>query len=243
MKIILKKPLWFTVLTTLCIVAVTLFATSCDKKIIPKHYIVSFVGEGVTIVSQSIVHGNHATAPENPEREGYSFGGWFTDNGTFTNEWEFKTYIVTQDTTLYAKWERNYPIDTPFMEYLLTGISCQWKPVPRSYPYMDSVFIINFTEDLEKFMECKGIIDYPVIDFSTHTLLFVYGKDANAWFLDKISHANCVNFQQVSEQSYRMKVGITKGSMGMDIYNWQASIIVNKLSEMCNVELIVTMNY
>jgi len=36
MKIILKKPLWFTVITTLCLVVITLFATNgCDKSSIP----------------------------------------------------------------------------------------------------------------------------------------------------------------------------------------------------------------
>ena len=109
MKKIFKKPLWFTVITTLCLVVVALFAASgCDKtEILPKHYTVNFVGEGVGIEPQSVENGNHATAPENPQREGYSFGGWFTDNGTFDNEWDFKTDIVTQDTTLYAKWEEN----------------------------------------------------------------------------------------------------------------------------------------
>ena len=36
MKIIFKKPIWFTVITTLCLVGVTLFATvGCDKSEIP----------------------------------------------------------------------------------------------------------------------------------------------------------------------------------------------------------------
>jgi len=63
------------------------------------------VGEGVDIESQSIAYGKYAIVPENPEREGYGFSGWFTDNGTFAKKWDFKTDIVTQDTTLYAKWE------------------------------------------------------------------------------------------------------------------------------------------
>jgi len=109
MKIIFKKPLWLTVLTTLCLIVVTLLAAGgCDNaEILPKHYTVIFVGEGVVIEQQSITHGNYAIAPENPEREGYGFGGWFTDKGTFANEWDFKTDIVMQDTTLYAKWEES----------------------------------------------------------------------------------------------------------------------------------------
>jgi uncharacterized repeat protein (TIGR02543 family) len=68
---------------------------------------VQFRGEDVTVDSQSITHGNHATEPKKTEREGYNFGGWFTDNATFANEWDFKANIITQDTTLYAKWEEN----------------------------------------------------------------------------------------------------------------------------------------
>ena len=107
MKIIFKKPLWFTVITTLCLVITLFAATGCDKTETLKYYTVNFAGEGVSIEPQSITQGNYATAPENPVREGYDFSGWFTDNGTFANEWNFKTDIVTQDTTLYAKWEDN----------------------------------------------------------------------------------------------------------------------------------------
>ena len=87
MKIILKKPLCSTVIATPCLVLVILFASSgCDKtEILSKLYTVSFVGEGVGIEPQSITHGNHATTPENPEREGYGFAGWFTDNLVYIN--------------------------------------------------------------------------------------------------------------------------------------------------------------
>ena len=109
MKKRLKKSLWFTVTTILCLVVMTLFvASSCDEsEVLPNYYTLSFAGEGVGIESQSIAHGDHIAAPENPEREGYSFIGWFTDNGTFSNEWDFETNIVTQDITLYAKWKEN----------------------------------------------------------------------------------------------------------------------------------------
>jgi uncharacterized repeat protein (TIGR02543 family) len=66
---------------------------------------VTFAGEGVDIAPQTIEYGNHATQPENPERTGYNFDGWFTDNATFADEWVFETDVVTQDTTLYAKWK------------------------------------------------------------------------------------------------------------------------------------------
>ena len=36
-------------------------------------------------------------------KEGNTFDGWFSDS-TFTNTWSIMDNIVTQDTTLYAKW-------------------------------------------------------------------------------------------------------------------------------------------
>ena len=38
-----------------------------------------------------------------PSRFGYEFTGWFTDDGTFQNAYEF-TDPITQDTTIHAKW-------------------------------------------------------------------------------------------------------------------------------------------
>ena len=43
--------------------------------------------------------------PEDPILAGYEFEGWFRDNGTFTDEWNFATDRVTESVTLYAKWK------------------------------------------------------------------------------------------------------------------------------------------
>ena len=66
--------------------------------------IVTFAGEEINIAPQTVDYGSLATKPTDPERENFEFGGWFTDNGTFANQWDFENDVVTQDTTLYAKW-------------------------------------------------------------------------------------------------------------------------------------------
>ena len=105
MERILKQQRRFTAITLLCITVVTLLAAiGCNDTINDKYYTVNFVDEGVCIESRSVIDGNYVTAPGNPEREGYRFDGWFTDNGIFANKWDFKADIVTKHTTLYAKW-------------------------------------------------------------------------------------------------------------------------------------------
>gem|GEM_PF-1107914 len=48
-------------------------------------------------------YGSEITKPTDPTKTGYTFGGWFTDNGTFNNEYSFTT-IPAKNITLYAKW-------------------------------------------------------------------------------------------------------------------------------------------
>ena len=51
-----------------------------------------------------VKEGEKVTKPENPEKEGYRFVGWFTDE-KLTTEFNFDTEIKA-DTILYAKWEK-----------------------------------------------------------------------------------------------------------------------------------------
>ena len=221
----------------LCLVIVTMLAVGgCDKtENLPKRYTVNFVGEGVGIKPQFITRGNYVTAPENPERAGYGFGGWFTDNGTFANEWDFKTDVVTQNTTLYAKWEentvRNYPIEIPFTEYSLEGTSCQWTNL--NYDDDDKLIVINSDEELKSYIDCSDA-NYPKIDFSKHILLLAHGIAPAS-----VANVSCSSLLQFSEQSYEMKVEIVVGHAAV-LSNWQVSIIVDKVVNDSSIELIST---
>lgn len=71
-----------------------------------KTYTVTFYSKGgSTVATQTIEEGKTATEPKAPTRTGYTFKGWYTDNGKFVDKFDF-TKPVTEDTTLYAKWEK-----------------------------------------------------------------------------------------------------------------------------------------
>ncbi len=58
---------------------------------------------GTNYVVNTVEYGSTVSEPATPEKIGSSFLGWYTDNGTFLNEYDFNTQIVS-NLTLYAKW-------------------------------------------------------------------------------------------------------------------------------------------
>ena len=73
-----------------------------------KFYTVTFESHGGNVV-ETIRNIEGGSLIEQPyvRRSGYTFQGWYTDNGTFRNEWNFKNDKVTADMTLHASWSRN----------------------------------------------------------------------------------------------------------------------------------------
>ena len=61
--------------------------------------------EGSGVASQVVIDGAKAVKPKDPEREGYTFGGWHTEKEC-KNLYDFNAE-VNEDITLYAKWTSN----------------------------------------------------------------------------------------------------------------------------------------
>jgi uncharacterized repeat protein (TIGR02543 family) len=59
------------------------------------------------VYAQTVASNSKITEPDDPTRDDeVEFVGWYRDNGTFKNEFDFNTPI-TNDTTLYAKWSND----------------------------------------------------------------------------------------------------------------------------------------
>lgn len=81
---------------------------------------------GTEVESQSVTAGGQVTAPAVPTKTGYVFAGWYKDNDTFQQSFDFAT-IVTRDITLYAKWDElgggtAGGTDTSVNVYSITGL-------------------------------------------------------------------------------------------------------------------------
>ena len=68
-------------------------------------YTVSFNSNGGTAVPpQTIEERSTVTEPTAPTKSGFIFGGWFTDDDTFSTSWDFANDTVIGDLTLHASW-------------------------------------------------------------------------------------------------------------------------------------------
>ena len=68
----------------------------------PNTHTVTFDTDGAgEIPSQTIAHGEKATKPTDPTKDGYTFLGWYYGEEL----WSFIGYVVIEDMTLTAKWE------------------------------------------------------------------------------------------------------------------------------------------
>ncbi|MBS7528123.1 InlB B-repeat-containing protein, partial [Fusibacter paucivorans] len=63
---------------------------------------------GSSVAGVTVDYNSTFTKPTDPARTGYSFGGWYTDDNTFADAWDFATDIMpANDLSLYAKWQIN----------------------------------------------------------------------------------------------------------------------------------------
>ena len=65
-------------------------------------YKLNFYNEGSQYHSLEIKKGQKIEMPQEPTKDGFSFGGWYFDEGVWEDEYDGKS--IKKNTTLYAKW-------------------------------------------------------------------------------------------------------------------------------------------
>ena len=65
---------------------------------------ITFIDRGLdTETTDSYTYGEKAVEPASPERKGYVFQGWYTDE-SYTTKYDFSKPLQQESTTVYAKW-------------------------------------------------------------------------------------------------------------------------------------------
>ena len=87
-----------------CLVTVFLFVALVGCSIALKNFTVSFDTDGGTEIESIIVaSGKKIELPEDPVKEGFTFGGWYADID-LVELFDTETLMPKQNITLYAKW-------------------------------------------------------------------------------------------------------------------------------------------
>jgi len=80
--------------------SITLYA-----KWIVLHTVTFHPNNGESDFTETVEEGKFANGPTSePIREGFTFGGWYTDDGAWTDKWDLATHPVTANVDLFAKW-------------------------------------------------------------------------------------------------------------------------------------------
>jgi len=119
-----------------------------------------------------------------------------------------------------------YPIDVPYEHYSLDDTDCRWFYMLQPYT---RVKIINRSEQLEEYLECKdGYSYHPPIDFSKHTLILVPDVNAANWPIIKL--------QLIAKKKYVLT--ISKRFNFKNISQNPVSILINKIEDDTFFDLI-----
>lgn len=80
---------------------VTLYAKWTQNAV--QTYTVTFMYGTSEIDTITVNAGGKVEKPTDPTKDGYTFGGWYTDD-TFATQFDFANTVINGDTTIYAKW-------------------------------------------------------------------------------------------------------------------------------------------
>ena len=130
-------------------------------------YTVTFNSNGGTSIADDTFEFNSKiTKPTNPTKIGCTFAGWFTDNDTFVNEFDFNANVTTaSNITLYAKWTTQ----SLTVHFVLNGGSPQIAPTSVDY----NNYITKPTDPTKQGHTFVGWYDNAALTIATE---FVDGK-------------------------------------------------------------------
>jgi Listeria/Bacterioides repeat len=119
-------------------------------------YTVTFDSDGGSAVSPitNIEYGSTISKPADPTKAGYRFVNWYKE-AACTNAWDFATDVVTDNITLYAKWEDETDIDNVNLYNIKAystplGIKVENVPAGTNIEVytIGGTFVTNYTETL-----------------------------------------------------------------------------------------------
>ena len=118
----MKKRIIFVLGIIMCmILSVGIFTACATKKNVSQKYTISFYADEELVFTLKTAGNEEIGLPDAPQKEGFTFDGWYSDKGTWQNELMQDTFserALTENIDVYAHY---IPTDTPLpSEYTIT---------------------------------------------------------------------------------------------------------------------------
>ena len=208
-------------------------------------YMVTFDSDGGSAVAaQNVAHGNTASKPTDPTRDGYEFDGWF--NGE--TQWNFTT-AITASITLKAKWTTLYTVT--FESDGGSAVSAQTirngatatKPIDPTKEFKPSsglyLGVVNIDALHCTFIEWRKEGENTAYDFNIpvtapitlkafwSTPSFSQTPITSVFANDIVASFTYVNANSYSEEEYTLLIGtdVTVGDLTLNAANAKLTII------------------
>ena len=103
-----QRKIKFGILCLVLLVCSVFLFTACKSKV--DNFKLSFKVDGETYQTITTSGNEAISIPENPTKEGYTFDGWYWDNGTWQEPFTANFLLdapISSDMSVYAKWTKN----------------------------------------------------------------------------------------------------------------------------------------
>ena len=156
-------------------------------------------GEGSAIDSIEVAENGTVEKPADPTREGYDFGGWYKDEEC-TTPWNFTADKVTEETTLFAKWDEVYTGEYEEVTYSL-NIS-DLETGTRSEDEINGKFTIVATSEVRNRTKTYDGVEYQksvkIGNSTTKILVDVPGEGTLSFLVQNGSSGAATQFITVT---------------------------------------------
>ena len=118
----MKKRIIFVLGIIMCmILSVGIFTACATKKDVSQKYTISFYADEELVFTLKTAGNEEIGLPDAPQKEGFTFDGWYSDKGTWENELTERTYAdkpLTADVSAYAYYKKiEEPTPEPPQKY------------------------------------------------------------------------------------------------------------------------------
>ena len=118
----MKKRIIFVLGIIMCmILSVGIFTACATKKDASQKYTISFYADEELVFTLKTAGNEEIGLPDAPQKEGFTFDGWYSDKGTWENELTERTYAdkpLTADVSAYAYYKKiEEPTPEPPQKY------------------------------------------------------------------------------------------------------------------------------